>query len=251
MMRKLLLLAASLAAAVPSLAFADTMLLPNVTVTGDTIHISDIFRDAGPHASDPVAAAPAPGTRVTYNAAWLGSIAREHHLAWQPSSEFDQTSVERASRTIDANTVGQRILAAAATTAGSAPSALVPFALIAVIIVVALVFDFLNGFHDAANSIATVVSTRVLSPTQAVIWAAFFNFIAAFLFGTKVADTIGAGDAFTAALTHYLLRGADLATLNEAGNRWGAWMASQQGAMPLLPETVLARVTDAIEARLA
>jgi flagella basal body P-ring formation protein FlgA len=116
MMRKFLLLAAaSLAAAVPSLAFADTMLLPNVTVTGDTIHISDIFRDAGPHASDPVAAAPAPGTRVTYNAAWLGSIAREHHLAWQPSSEFDQTSVERASRTIDANTVGQRILAAAAT----------------------------------------------------------------------------------------------------------------------------------------
>jgi PiT family inorganic phosphate transporter len=56
-----------------------------------------------------------------------------------------------------------------------------------------LVFDFLNGFHDAANSIATIVSTRVLSPTQAVIWAAFFNFVAAFLFGTKVAATI-AGD---------------------------------------------------------
>src|SRR5713101_4659505 len=59
-----------------------------------------------------------------------------------------------------------------------------------IIIVVALVFDFLNGFHDAANSIATVVSTRVLSPTQAVLWAAFFNFVAAFLFGTKVAGTI-------------------------------------------------------------
>jgi PiT family inorganic phosphate transporter len=58
------------------------------------------------------------------------------------------------------------------------------------IIMVALVFDFLNGFHDAANSIATVVSTRVLSPTQAVIWAAVFNFLAAFLFGTKVAGTI-------------------------------------------------------------
>jgi PiT family inorganic phosphate transporter len=57
-------------------------------------------------------------------------------------------------------------------------------------ILVALVFDFLNGFHDAANSIATVVSTRVLTPMQAVIWAAFFNFVAAFLFGTKVADTI-------------------------------------------------------------
>jgi inorganic phosphate transporter, PiT family len=65
--------------------------------------------------------------------------------------------------------------------------------LIIFIIFVALVFDFLNGFHDAANSIATVVSTRVLSPTQAVVWAAFFNFVAAFLFGTKVAGTIGKG----------------------------------------------------------
>lgn len=63
--------------------------------------------------------------------------------------------------------------------------------LIIVIIFFALVFDFLNGFHDAANSIATIVSTRVLSPTQAVIWAAFFNFIAAFIFGTNVAGTIG------------------------------------------------------------
>jgi PiT family inorganic phosphate transporter len=57
----------------------------------------------------------------------------------------------------------------------------------------ALVFDFLNGFHDAANSIATIVSTRVLSPSQAVAWAAFFNFVAAFLFGTTVAGTIGHG----------------------------------------------------------
>src|SRR4051795_10725834 len=65
-------------------------------------------------------------------------------------------------------------------------------ALIIVIIFFALVFDFLNGFHDAANSIATVVSTRVLSPTQAVIWAALFNFVAAFLFGTKVDATISA-----------------------------------------------------------
>src|SRR5262249_24055404 len=55
------------------------------------------------------------------------------------------------------------------------------------IILVALVFDFLNGFHDAANSIATVVSTRVLTPQQAVLWAAFFNFVAAFLLGTRVA----------------------------------------------------------------
>jgi PiT family inorganic phosphate transporter len=61
------------------------------------------------------------------------------------------------------------------------------------IIFVALVFDFLNGFHDAANSIATVVSTRVLSPRLAVAWAAFFNFVAAFILGTHVAKTIGKG----------------------------------------------------------
>ncbi len=65
--------------------------------------------------------------------------------------------------------------------------------LVAVIIVVALVFDFINGFHDAANSVATVVSTRVLTPGQAVIWAAFFNFVAAFSFGTGVAKTVGQG----------------------------------------------------------
>jgi len=61
------------------------------------------------------------------------------------------------------------------------------------IIVVALIFDFLNGFHDAANSIATVVSTRVLSPRVGVVWAAFFNFVAAFTFGTAVAKTMGRG----------------------------------------------------------
>jgi inorganic phosphate transporter, PiT family len=61
------------------------------------------------------------------------------------------------------------------------------------IIGVALVFDFINGMHDSANSIATVVSTRVLSPIQAVLWAAFFNFVAAFTFGTAVAKTIGKG----------------------------------------------------------
>ena len=61
------------------------------------------------------------------------------------------------------------------------------------IIAVALVFDFINGFHDAANSIATVVSTRVLPPKLAVIWAAFFNFVAAFGMGTLVASTIGKG----------------------------------------------------------
>jgi inorganic phosphate transporter, PiT family len=62
-----------------------------------------------------------------------------------------------------------------------------------VIVAVALIFDFINGFHDSANSIATVVSTRVLSPGVAVIWAAFFNFMAAFVVGTAVAKTIGKG----------------------------------------------------------
>ena len=61
------------------------------------------------------------------------------------------------------------------------------------LVIVALVFDFLNGFHDSANSISTVVSTRVLSPKYAVIWAAFFNFAAVFFVGTEVANTVGKG----------------------------------------------------------
>jgi inorganic phosphate transporter, PiT family len=68
-----------------------------------------------------------------------------------------------------------------------------PLFVVIPLIAVALVFDYINGFHDAANSIATVVSTRVLSPGKAVIWAAFFNFVAAFGFGTAVAKTIGSG----------------------------------------------------------
>ena len=65
--------------------------------------------------------------------------------------------------------------------------------LLLITVATALAFDFLNGFHDAANSIATVVSTRVLSPRLAVVWAAFFNFLAAFILGTAVANTIGKG----------------------------------------------------------
>jgi inorganic phosphate transporter, PiT family len=65
--------------------------------------------------------------------------------------------------------------------------------LVLFIVLIALVFDFINGFHDAANSIATVVSTRVLTPLQAVVWAAFFNFVAAFGFGVSVAKTVGKG----------------------------------------------------------
>ena len=72
--------------------------------------------------------------------------------------------------------------------------------LIIFFIFVALVFDFLNGFHDAANSIATVVSTRVLTPGQAVVWAAVFNFLAAFIFGTKVAVVAVIANAIGAAI---------------------------------------------------
>jgi len=75
------------------------------------------------------------------------------------------------------------------------------------IIGVALAFDYINGFHDAANSIATVVSTRVLSPGQAVIWAAFFNFVAAFTFGTAVAKTIGKGMIDLSAVTFGVIFG--------------------------------------------
>src|SRR5215204_7799266 len=68
-----------------------------------------------------------------------------------------------------------------------------PLSLAILIIAVALIFDYINGFHDAANSVATVVATRVLTPFQAVLWAAFFNFISAFTFGTGVAATVGSG----------------------------------------------------------
>jgi inorganic phosphate transporter, PiT family len=76
------------------------------------------------------------------------------------------------------------------------------FSYLIAIILVALTFDFLNGFHDAANSIATVVSTRVLSPRKAVVWAAFFNFLAAFVLGTHVAKTIGQGMIDISVVTH-------------------------------------------------
>ncbi|MBI3050785.1 MAG: inorganic phosphate transporter [Acidobacteria bacterium] len=76
-----------------------------------------------------------------------------------------------------------------------------------ILIAVALLFDFINGFHDAANSIATVVSTRVLTPGQAVVWAALFNFLAAFGFGTAVARTIGSGMIDLAVVTSAVIFG--------------------------------------------
>lgn len=78
-------------------------------------------------------------------------------------------------------------------------------ALVVFIILVALVFDFLNGFHDSANSIATVVSTGVLTPRKAVAWAAFFNFVAAFLFGLRVANTLGKGLVELSAINQYVI----------------------------------------------
>jgi len=83
-----------------------------------------------------------------------------------------------------------------------------PLILFVAIVAVALLFDFLNGFHDAANSIATVVSTRVLSPGLAVVWAAFFNFAAAFIFPLRVASTIGKGLVVPAAGTAYVILAA-------------------------------------------
>jgi PiT family inorganic phosphate transporter len=79
------------------------------------------------------------------------------------------------------------------------------FGLVFFIVLVALSFDFVNGFHDAANSIATVIATRVLTPTQAVMLAAVFNFVAAFFFGTGVAATIGLGFVNTRIVTPYVI----------------------------------------------
>jgi len=84
----------------------------------------------------------------------------------------------------------------------------IPLATLVVLVALALVFDFMNGFHDAANSIATVVSTGVLRPHQAVIWAAFFNFVAIFIFHLKVAATVGKGIVDPEAIDHYVIFGA-------------------------------------------
>jgi PiT family inorganic phosphate transporter len=84
----------------------------------------------------------------------------------------------------------------------------IPLATLAVLIALAFVFDFMNGFHDAANSIATVVSTGVLRPYQAVVWAAFFNFVAIFIFHLKVAATVGKGIVDPSAVDHYVIFGA-------------------------------------------
>src|SRR6187551_2312330 len=87
------------------------------------------------------------------------------------------------------------------------------FAFVLILVALALVFDYINGFHDAANSIATVVSTRVLSPGMAVLWAAFFNFVAAFTVGTAVAKTISKGLIDPSIVTPTLLLAALLGAI--------------------------------------
>ncbi len=84
----------------------------------------------------------------------------------------------------------------------------IPVATLALLVMLALAFDFMNGFHDAANSIATVVSTGVLRPHHAVAWAAFFNFVAVFVFHLKVAATVGKGIVDPVAIDHYVIFGA-------------------------------------------
>ncbi|MGV8079868.1 MAG: anion permease [Syntrophales bacterium] len=81
----------------------------------------------------------------------------------------------------------------------------VSLAVVICIVIVALIFDYINGFHDSANSIATIVSTQVLKPHQAVVWAAFFNFVAVFLFDAQVAKTVGTGIINTSIVNNTLI----------------------------------------------
>lgn len=89
----------------------------------------------------------------------------------------------------------------------------IPVATLALLVVLALAFDFMNGFHDAANSIATVVSTGVLRPHYAVVWAACFNFLALFVFHLKVASTVGKGIVDPSVIDHYVIFGALLGAI--------------------------------------
>ncbi|HTY02874.1 MAG TPA: inorganic phosphate transporter [Rhodocyclaceae bacterium] len=84
----------------------------------------------------------------------------------------------------------------------------ISIAAVLVLVALAFLFDFMNGFHDAANSIATIVSTRVLKPHQAVVWAAVFNVVAYFIFELKVASTIGKGTIDASIVDHYIVFGA-------------------------------------------
>ncbi len=95
------------------------------------------------------------------------------------------------------------------------------FPLLVALIIIALAFDFLNGLHDAANSIATIVSTRVLRPQYAVAWAAFFNFIAFLFFGLHVAQTIGVGIIAADAVDPRVVFGALMGAITWNLVTWG------------------------------
>ena len=88
------------------------------------------------------------------------------------------------------------------------------------LVALALAFDFMNGLHDAANSIATVVSTGVLRPHHAVAFAAFFNFVAIFIFHLKVAATVGKGIVDPAVIDHYVVFGALVGAISWNGITW-------------------------------
>lgn len=104
--------------------------------------------------------------------------------------------------------------------------------LVVLIIAIALMFDYINGFHDAANSVATIVATRVLTPFQAVVWAAFFNFVAAFTFGTKVANTVGKGFVDLNLVTpHVILAGVIGAIIWDLLTWWLALPTSSSHAL--------------------
>jgi len=105
-------------------------------------------------------------------------------------------------------------------------------AALVLLIVVALAFDFMNGLHDAANSIATVVSTRVLKPQYAVLWAAFFNFAAYFVFGVHVANTVGKGIVDPALIDDALIFGALMGAIGwNALTWWGGIPSSSSHAL--------------------
>ena len=112
------------------------------------------------------------------------------------------------------------------------------------VIVVALGFDFVNGFHDAANSIATVVSTRVLSPRQAVVWAAVFNFVAAFGFGVSVARTVGKGVVDAAVVDQWVILGGLVGAIAERSPN--AHIVVTDYPVPFVPG--YSQATDAVNA---
>jgi len=112
---------------------------------------------------------------------------------------------------------------------------------IIMLVLLALVFDFMNGFHDAANSIATIVSTGVLKPQHAVAWAAFFNVVAVFVFQLKVAATIGKGTIDPSIVDHYVIFGALVGeTLNAYIQRRRAELAA--GALVLHPKATITEI---------